>query len=77
MSARSFPVLIGARLLAAGLGPIACSGAAPTAAPPSVPAPPVSTGDAIWMAQLQRTLDSAVRAVPLRGASAAVVLADG
>jgi D-alanyl-D-alanine carboxypeptidase len=29
------------------------------------------------MAQLQRTLDSAVRAVPLRGASAAVVLADG
>lgn len=77
MSARSLPTLIGALLVAAGLGPIACSGAAPTAAPPSVPAPPTGTGDAIWMAQLQRTLDSAVRAVPLRGASAAVVLADG
>lgn len=77
MSARSLPTLIGALLVAAGLGTIACSGAAPTAAPPSVPAPPTGTGDAIWMAQLQRTLDSAVRAVPLRGASAAVVLADG
>ncbi|MCA2984133.1 MAG: serine hydrolase domain-containing protein [Gemmatimonas sp.] len=77
MPARSLPTLIGALLVAAGLGPIACSGAASTAAPPSVPAPPTGTGDAIWMAQLQRTLDSAVRAVPLRGASAAVVLADG
>lgn len=77
MPAGSLPTLIGALLVAAGLGPIACSGAASTAAPPSVPAPPTGTGDAIWMAQLQRTLDSAVRAVPLRGASAAVVLADG
>ena len=78
MPARSFPLVIGVLLVAAGLGPIACSEAAPTAAAaPSVPTPPAGTGDAIWMAQLQRTLDSAVRAVPLRGASAAVVLADG
>lgn len=65
-----------ALLLLAALG---CA-TAPTegAAPPPPSGGPVTTAlDTSWTARLQRTLDSAVRAVPLRGVSAAVVLADG
>jgi D-alanyl-D-alanine carboxypeptidase len=57
---------------------LACTAAAPTTpivAPPSPPAP--TAVDTAWTARLQRVLDSAVRTVPLRGLSAAVVLADG
>lgn len=52
---------------------VACSGA-PPAAPGAETRPTVDTA---WTARLQRTLDSAVRTVPLRGMSAAVILADG
>ena len=46
------------------------------AAPPT-PGPLAPSVDTTWTARLQRALDSAVRAAPIRGASAAVVLADG
>jgi len=53
-------------------------GAAGGCAAPAAPAGPTPTpADAAWSVRLQRGLDSAVAAVPLRGASAAVVLADG
>ncbi|MBU6365306.1 MAG: beta-lactamase family protein [Gemmatimonadetes bacterium] len=58
----------------------ACTPSAPAApaTPPPPPPPPVTTTvDTAWTARLQRALDSTVRAVPLRGLSAAVVLADG
>jgi len=44
---------------------------------PPTPGPPAPSVDTTWTARLQRALDSAVRAAPIRGASAAVVLADG
>lgn len=50
----------------------ACSSATSAATAPTPTAP-----DTSWTARLQRSLDDAVRAIPLRGASAAVVLADG
>ncbi len=57
-------------------GTWACTAPAPSAPTPAAPPTTVAT-DTAWTARLQRGLDSAVRAVPLRGASAAVVLADG
>ncbi len=57
-------------------GTWACTAQAPSAPTPAAPPTTVAT-DTAWTARLQRGLDSAVRAVPLRGASAAVVLADG
>jgi D-alanyl-D-alanine carboxypeptidase len=47
---------------------------APTAAPGAPTLPGVDT---TWTGRLQRSLDSAVRVAPIRGVSAAVVLADG
>jgi D-alanyl-D-alanine carboxypeptidase len=57
-------------------GTWACTAPAPSAPTPAAPPTTVAT-DTAWTARLQRGLDSAVRTVPLRGASAAVVLADG
>lgn len=53
----------------------ACAAESPVAAP--TPGPGTPTVDTSWTARLQRSLDSAVRAAPIRGVSAAVVLADG
>jgi D-alanyl-D-alanine carboxypeptidase len=63
----------------AAAGTLACTAPAPSAPTPATPSSPPTTvtADTAWTARLQRVLDSAVRAVPLRGASAAVVLADG
>jgi D-alanyl-D-alanine carboxypeptidase len=55
---------------------LACAAPPPSAPTPTVP-PTTVAADTAWTARLQRVLDSAVRAVPLRGASAAVVLPDG
>jgi D-alanyl-D-alanine carboxypeptidase len=55
----------------------ACTPAAPAAVDPVPPPPSPPSVDTAWTARLQRVLDSAVAAIPLRGASAAVVLADG
>jgi D-alanyl-D-alanine carboxypeptidase len=71
MSAHTRTVLFGV-LVAVGA---ACSASSATA--PTPPPPVLSAVDTAWTTRLQRALDSAVRAVPLRGASAAVVLADG
>jgi D-alanyl-D-alanine carboxypeptidase len=54
---------------------LAVAGGCATAASSAGPAP--TQPDTAWSVGLQRALDSAVLAVPLRGASAAVVLADG
>lgn len=44
---------------------------------PPTPKPNDPSGDTAWTARLQRALDSAVRTAPVRGTSAAVILADG
>ncbi|WP_396219238.1 serine hydrolase domain-containing protein [Gemmatimonas sp.] len=77
MPARLLIAVIGVLIVCASTGPIACTSSAPTTVDTSIPSPPTVAVDTTWMARMQRTLDSAVRAVPLRGASAAVVLADG
>ena len=58
----------------------ACAAEASVAAPgpgSTTPGPTTPAVDTSWTARLQRSLDSAVRAAPIRGVSAAVVLADG
>jgi D-alanyl-D-alanine carboxypeptidase len=69
--------LLAAALLAATLLAAAAGCAASTPAAPDAPPPAPTVVDTAWTARLQRVLDSAVRTVPLRGLSAAVVLADG
>jgi D-alanyl-D-alanine carboxypeptidase len=56
-----------------------CAADSPTSSTPTAPSPPPSTlaTDTVWTARLQRVLDSAVRTVPMRGLSGAVILADG
>ena len=71
MSAHPRTVLVGVLVAVCA----ACSSSSATA--PTPPPPVLSAVDTAWTTRLQRALDSAVRAVPLRGASAAVVLADG
>ena len=71
MSANPRTVLVGVLVAVCA----ACSSSSATA--PTPPPPVLSAVDTAWTTRLQRALDSAVRAVPLRGASAAVVLADG
>jgi len=75
---RPLPLLLAVAALP-HVGPLACSAAPPSAPAPVPPVtPPVTTTvDTAWTARLQRALDSTVRTVPLRGLSAAVVLADG
>jgi D-alanyl-D-alanine carboxypeptidase len=69
----------GTLLACAIAGLLACTAPAPSGPTPATPTPPPTTvtADTAWTARLQRVLDSAVRTVPLRGLSAAVVLADG
>ena len=68
-----------ARLLGIALGIALATAVACTAKPDALPtSPPPSAGlDTSWAARLQRTLDSAVRSAPVRGVSAAVMLANG
>ena len=68
-----------ARLLGIALGIALATAVACTAQPDALPtSPPPSAGlDTSWAARLQRTLDSAVRTAPVRGVSAAVMLANG
>lgn len=55
----------------------ACAPEQVVATLPPTPNPSVPSVDTAWTARLQRTLDSAVRTASVRGASAAVILADG
>jgi D-alanyl-D-alanine carboxypeptidase len=57
----------------------ACAADSPTSSTPTAPSSPPSTlaADTAWTARLQRVLDSAVRSVPMRGLSGAVILTDG
>ena len=68
-----------ARLLGIALGIALATAVACTAKPDALPtSPPPSAGlDTSWTARLQRTLDSAVRTAPVRGVSAAVIVANG
>ena len=75
MSAHPHTVLVGVLVGVLTAVCAACSSSSATA--PTPPPPVLSAVDTAWTTRLQRALDSAVRAVPLRGASAAVVLADG
>ena len=75
MSAHPRTVLVGVLVGVLVAVCAACSSSSATA--PTPPPPVLSAVDTAWTTRLQRALDSAVRAVPLRGASAAVVLADG
>lgn len=68
--------LAAARLLCVALATIVACTAEPNALP-TTPAPPAAGLDTSWTARLQRTLDSAVRAAPIRGVSAAVILGNG
>jgi D-alanyl-D-alanine carboxypeptidase len=71
-------ILLALATLAASLGAAAaCAPEQAVQATPTTPGPSAPTADTSWTARLQRALDSAVRAAPVRGASAAVVLADG
>lgn len=75
MSAHPRTVLVGVLV---GVLVAVCAACSSSSATAPTPTPPVlSAVDTAWTTRLQRALDSAVRAVPLRGASAAVVLADG
>ena len=65
-----------ARLLCVALATAVACTAEPDALP-TTPAPPAAGLDTSWTARLQRTLDSAVRAAPVRGVSAAVILGNG
>ena len=58
-------------------GATACSADSAVSAATPAPAPGLPAVDTTWTARLSRALDSAVRAAPVRGASAAVILADG
>jgi len=76
-SPRARLIAVGAITCVAAL--LGCATDAPTSAAPSTPtSPPVTVAvDTAWTARLQRVLDSAVRTVPMRGLSGAVILADG
>jgi len=76
---RSWPRLLAAvSVIAAAIGgAAACAPERPLVATPPVSGPVTTAIDTAWTARLQRALDSAVRTAPVRGASAAVVLADG
>ncbi len=65
-----------ARLICVALATAVACTAQPDALP-TTPAPPTAGLDTSWVARLQRTLDSAVRTAPVRGVSAAVILANG
>ena len=65
-----------ARLLCVALATAVACTAEPDALP-TTPAPPSARLDTSWTARLQRALDSAVRAAPIRGVSAAVILGNG
>ena len=73
---RGARAVLGFLLAATAACASATSSSVTPTSPPSTPTPPPAAPPA-WTARLQQSLDSAVRAVPLRGASAAVVLADG
>ncbi len=63
--------------LCATVSATACTKEPTLLATAPTPGPAGPTVDTSWTARLQRALDSAVRSAPVRGASAAVVLADG
>lgn len=58
-------------------GAVGCAAEPSMLATTPLPGPTAPTIDTSWTARLQRSLDSAVRAAPVRGASAAVIFADG
>jgi len=73
-----FRLLMCTAVLGASIGgATACVPEQTVQAAPPTPGPSAPSVDTSWAARLQRALDSAVRAAPVRGASAALVLADG